>query len=271
MININTTIITVACDKDKKKGFSIKKEFYKDNCAEKKLVELMDEIAPEFSLAPNDLKRFLKKDLFGDEDVSVQMNIKNEKNKKYYAKYGELLLYALLTYTDSNAKRFKLKHRNVEGMDTFGCDACHFKIKDEGIELWLGEAKFYTSLNDALAEVKRRYCVDNPFESERVFLKNSLLSTLTKKERSLVEGALEDEKNFKNTFKVVPIFILYEEKSLDFLDEKSVEMKIKETFLHINTKRIIHKNLEFKFFLLPVKNISKLRDAIRRSSKYARV
>lgn len=94
-------------------------------------------------------------------DSSTATEMVQEAAKRVYAskkpksrgEFGELLLHAVLrSHFNSHFAASKIFYKSADNDTVKGYDCVHVVEGDDGLELWFGEAKFYTSASDAIRD-----------------------------------------------------------------------------------------------------------------------
>lgn len=75
-------------------------------------------------------------------------------NYENRGEFGELMLHAILRELfDTEPAVCKIFYKSAQNDTVKGFDAVHVRKGDDGVELWLGEVKFYNSVNSAINDV----------------------------------------------------------------------------------------------------------------------
>ena len=81
-------------------------------------------------------------------------NVYGTKKYKSRGEFGELILHALLeSYFGTTIAVAKLAFKTARNETVKGFDAVHILNTDSGLEIWFGEAKFYTDANAAIRDI----------------------------------------------------------------------------------------------------------------------
>lgn len=118
--------------------------------------QLVDHIAdyiPEFALTYSDLKSIDSKDI-RRMLRNASRNIYQSEKYKNRGEFGELLLHVVIRELYSTIPAIsKIYYKDGPNDTVKGFDAVHVIDKTDSLELWLGEAKFYSDINDAINDV----------------------------------------------------------------------------------------------------------------------
>ncbi|MBF0283821.1 MAG: DUF1837 domain-containing protein [Magnetococcales bacterium] len=135
-------------------------------------------------------------------------------DSKHRGEIGELILYAILrSYYKSLPLISKIYFKDAANDVVKGFDAVHVIEQNDKIELWLGEAKFYTdasgAINDAVKSVNDHLSTDY-LRKEFVFIKGKLVGdgTISTKLNKL----LSEKTSLDEVFPCIhiPVLIAYE-------------------------------------------------------------
>lgn len=211
------------------------------------------------------LKRALEESIKFNNDASL-------KTKKSYGLYGEILLYCfLMTYF--NTKPIIARgyfYSPTARSEIKGYDSYHLLEHDDCLELWFGEAKMYTSYDDALDSVlsnlkknlSDEYLNRNFIEISK---KDKYLSIKSAKIDAVInrwknEGVnLISEIKKQNMKLIYPILIITDQ-------TKEYDGAIKKFIEYINSyeQQQINLSIQFSLFFifLPLKTVSSVKERV---------
>ena len=211
------------------------------------------------------LKRALEESIKFNNDASL-------KTKKSYGLYGEILLYCfLMTYF--NTKPIIARgyfYSPTARSEIKGYDSYHLLEHDDCLELWFGEAKMYTSYDDALDSVlsnlkknlSDEYLNRNFIEISK---KDKYLSIKSAKIDAVInrwknEGVnLMSEIKKQNMKLIYPILIITDQ-------TKEYDGAIKKFIEYINSyeQQQINLSIQFSLFFifLPLKTVSSVKERV---------
>lgn len=117
------------------------------------LVDYLFEYLPEFALTYSEFEN-----LRGENVVAkmrqVAKSIYQSEKFKNRGEFGELLLHAIIRETYNTVPAIsKIYYKDAPNDTVKGFDAVHVVVTDEALELWLGEAKFYDNIYNAISDV----------------------------------------------------------------------------------------------------------------------
>jgi hypothetical protein len=108
---------------------------------------------PEFALSYSERKKI-------DDQTSVELLrcaaelVYTSKKFEKRGEFGELILHALIRdLFQSNPAISKIYYKDSHNSTVKGFDAVHIVVNKDSFELWLGEAKFYEDINDAIRAI----------------------------------------------------------------------------------------------------------------------
>ena len=203
-----------------------------------------------------------------------QEYLKQKKNKK--GDYGELLLFLILkVFYNTNRLVTKVKLRSSVKDQIKGFDCAHFALDGHGnISLWLGEVKFYKSFSNAVSDIvdeiathtREKYLKDefsilcpNIEFNENVEIPDDVIDFL--------DGTISlDDVNI-----VIPALVTYESavvrnhSSINEEFKLAIKHQFENKFQTINNKKIsVPQNIEVFFILLPLADISNIKDKLEK-------
>jgi hypothetical protein len=133
---------------------------------------------------------------------------------KARGEFGELILHALVRQVHkSNPAISKIYYKTAPNETVKGFDAVHVVGPPENMELWLGEAKFYSNISKAIADVVAEleaHCATDYLRTEFLLLAGKLDSELphAEKLRTLFSQNISLDRVF--TRLCIPVLLTYD-------------------------------------------------------------
>lgn len=180
---------------------------------------------------------------------------------KRRGEFGELLLHAALrNHFDSEAAVAKIFYKSGDNDTVKGFDCVHVVEGEDGLELWLGEAKFYTSAARALSAALTS--LEDLLETERF-----------KRELTIVRGAVDDSwpyaaafreltegKSLDEVFPIlrIPILLTYNSPAVRTHSgvtpeyEEELRVEIETVFTKFQEKSTVQKEIFVHLILVPL-------------------
>lgn len=142
------------------------------------------------------------------------------KTEKYglRGEFGEILLHiAIRQVYETIPAVSKIYYKSSVNETVKGFDAVHVVIKDNGIELWIGETKFYENLTKAIYDVSKEIIdhLDTDYlRSEFILIKNKIDSTWPEADK--LKKLLHENTSLDDVFKKVciPILLTYDSETV---------------------------------------------------------
>ena len=221
---------------------------------------------PEFALSESDLKsvppaeivRILRKALH---------QIYQTKKFTRRGELGELLLHAVLRTTRNSIPAIsKIFYKDGPNETVKGFDAVHVVEAGDGLELWLGEVKFYTDVGAAIRDVVKeleQHTSTDYLRSEFVAITNKIddrWKYASKLCRLLYPNVFLDEVFARAC---IPVLLTYDSETLAKHDSVCVDYEAafeKEVRGHHETfaAKNLPKEVRIELFLVPLRNKSDL-------------
>lgn len=141
------------------------------------IVELIFEALPDFALTENEKTSLSVTNITRKMKKAAKLVYASEKYSRR-GEFGEILLHIVLRdFYNTIPAISKLYYKDGANETVKGFDAVHIVPTDKGLELWLGEVKFYNDINKAIRDVipeiyahsKRDY-----LRSEFMFISNKI-------------------------------------------------------------------------------------------------
>lgn len=192
--------------------------------------------------------------------------------------FGELILHALLRETMSTEPAIsKIYFKDSVNNTVKGFDAVHVLDTQNGLELWLGEVKFYTKANkavdDVVAELKAHF-QDDYLKKEFMLITRKVDSnwSCSARLKKLLDPNITLDKVVKAI--VVPVLITYESPTTKSYTETCDEyIQALETELMKVHKSFASKNsvakVRVELFLFPMQSKKQLLDQLHKRLKAA--
>ena len=220
---------------------------------------LMDWL-PEFSLSYSERKSINDTNSVAQVRKAAQVVYDTDKYEKR-GEFGELLLHALMREAIGTQPAIsKIFFKDSINATVKGFDAVHVLDTPKGLELWLGEVKFYTSITKAIADVVpelEAHFKDDYLRKEFILVTNKLdpnwtftqdLTDLLHRNKSLDEVVSSI---------VVPVLLTYDSATSKSFTERSQQYKAAlEAELQANHTKFAAKNtvkkVRIELFLFPM-------------------
>lgn len=217
---------------------------------------------PEFCLTHSERKSISETNAVSQLRKAAQTVYDTDKYDRR-GEFGELILHALLRETRHTEPAIsKIYFKDSVNNTVKGFDAVHVLDTPAGLELWLGEVKFYTDINkaitDVLAELEAHF-QQNYLKKEFMLLTNKLDPNWSGTEK--LQRLLHPNTSLDTIVSVivVPVLLTYESATTQAFDKTSAEYR---TALEIELVKIHQKfkakntltNIRIELFLLPMFN-----------------
>lgn len=200
---------------------------------------------------------------------------------------GEIVLYGIMRRYYSAFKLVpKIFYKQNKNMYAQGFDSVHITLENEDILLWLGEAKLWKNIKDAMTnvyETLKEHLEKDFIKKELAFAYNNEDFKSLENEPSITKEHYFKLKDMLNTTKSIdnlkeylhiPILIIYECNITKNAKEKSEEYKeyvrnfiiekSKEFFNNLNEKITdYYKNISFHLILFPIHDIEEVRNKFK--------
>jgi hypothetical protein len=178
-----------------------------------RLAELMFNALPEFALSYSELQSLDPKNVVERLREALGTVYRTEKFKNR-GEFGELLLHLVITdYFKTIPAISKLYYKDSANTTVKGFDAVHVVVTAKGLELWLGETKFYKDIGDAIRDVvaELKAHTDLSFmRDELLFIQRKLDPSwpYTEKLKALTDKNIPIDKIFDSL--KIPVLLTYE-------------------------------------------------------------
>jgi len=233
------------------------------------MADYLFEWLPEFALKYTDIKNINSATAMRSLKRAAKIVYNTEKYQKR-GEFGELLLHALIRETfDSQPAISKIYYKSSVNETVKGFDAVHIVPSAAGIELWLGEVKFYKEITSAIQDVVKEINdhIDRDYLKDEFVLISSKIDDSWEHAgelKSLIAGRKSLDEVFKSV--CIPVLLTYESslvKSESSLTDEFKEKMNAELVHHhfIFTEKELP-DLKIHLFLVPLGEKQKLIDVL---------
>lgn len=185
--------------------------------------------------------------------------------------FGELILHALMRqHFGAEAVIAKLHYKTGRNDTVKGFDGVHMTVDDDGISLWLGEAKFYSDINSALRDALKS--IDEHLEAEYLRDEFMLISGKVDPEweyAEAFEALVSSERRLEDilTNLVIPIMLTYDSTAVashaDLTDAYSADLAAEaDNALQRLMEADLSQDVEVVLLLVPLRAKSELAKAL---------
>lgn len=215
---------------------------------------------PEFSLSYTERKSINDTNSVAQVRKAAQIVYDTDKYDKR-GEFGELLLHALMREAIGTEPAIsKIFFKDAVNSTVKGFDAVHVLDAPQGLELWIGEVKFYKSIAKAIADVipeLEAHFHDDYLRKEFILITGKLDPSWSGASR--VTDLLHRNRSLDDVVSsiVVPVLLTYDSATTKGFTEASDEYKAAlEAELQNNHKKFIAKNtlikVRIELFLFPM-------------------
>jgi hypothetical protein len=186
------------------------------------MADYLFEWLPEFALKYSDLEDFNSATGMRLIKRAAKTVYTTDKYKKR-GEFGELLLHAMIREVfDSQPAISKIYYKSSTNETVKGFDAVHVIESNDGLELWLGEVKFYKDIGNAIRDVAAELTA----HTDRDYLRDEFVLIDSKIDpwwehaqalRDLISKRTSLDVVFKRT--CIPVLLTYESKCIEEHDE----------------------------------------------------
>lgn len=193
--------------------------------------QLVDYI-PEFALTHSELERIDVRDMRRMLKNAASAIYQSDKYKNR-GEFGELILHVVIREIYNTIPAIsKIYYKDGPNDTVKGFDAVHIVNKENGLELWLGEVKFYKEINQAINDV-----VTEIFEHiKRDYLRNEFIAIKNKIDKKWphaekLEMLLDPNTSLDAVFNqaCIPVLLTYDSSVLAKYEESSAEYLVEIT------------------------------------------
>ena len=181
------------------------------------LADHVIEWLPEFALNHSDLQEIGFSNAVRMTKKAAKIVYQTEKYGKR-GEFGELLLHIVIRQIyDTIPAVSKIYYKSSTNKTVEGFDAVHVVRTPNGLELWIGETKFYSDLNRAINDVSKEiiaHLKTNYLRSEFLLIKNKIDPNWP--EAKALTTLLDDTTSLDDVFKraCIPILLTYDSKTV---------------------------------------------------------
>ncbi len=234
------------------------------------LVDHLMEWLPDFCLTYGELERI---------DAGSMVSLMREAVRKLYTsgkfqnrgEFGELILHAAIRQVFGSLPAIsKIYYESATNNTAKGFDAVHVVANDDGIELWLGEAKFYNEITGAIRDVVEElhhHVEKNYLKDEFLLIKGKIDDKWPYAEQ--LKRLLDPNVSLDDVFKqvVIPVLLTYDSKVVQLFSECSEEYKKAfEEEVAANYQKFADKKLPsdvvINLFLVPLESKKQLNEKL---------
>lgn len=217
---------------------------------------------PEFALSANELRNMNPGNtvsLLRRAAKSVYTTNKFQRR----GEFGELLLHIAIRQVFGSVPAIsKIYYKSANNETVKGFDAVHVVETDDGLELWLGEAKFYADIGDAISaavEEIEEHTERDYLRNEFLFIDNKIDANWEHADelRSLISGNTSIDEIFRRV--CIPVLLTYDSETVsnftDICDEycEAFESEVREHHQSF-CSNALPPELRFHLFLLPIES-----------------
>lgn len=241
--------------------------FERKSWRKEQLVNHLMDYIPEFALTHSELESIDARDI-RRMLRSAAMAIYNSEKYQNRGEFGELLLHVVIRELYNTIPAIsKIYYKDSPNDTVKGFDAVHVVCHDDELELWLGEAKFYSEINQAINDVVKEILE----HIQTDYLRNEFLAITNKIDdkwpyASKLRLLLDPNTSLDTVFDraCIPVLLTYDSSVIARYDNSCEEYKaeITEEFNHLY-ERFVEKisdrvPLTVHLFLLPLKTKAEL-------------
>ena len=196
------------------------------------LVDYLVDYIPEFALTHSELERIDVRDMRRMLKNAASAIYQSSKYKNR-GEFGELILHVVIREIYNTIPAIsKIYYKDGPNDTVKGFDAVHIVNKENGLELWLGEVKFYKEINQAINDV-----VTEIFEHiKRDYLRNEFIAIKNKIDKKWphaekLEMLLDPNTSLDAVFNqaCIPVLLTYDSSVLAKYEESSAEYLVEIT------------------------------------------
>lgn len=227
---------------------------------------------PEFCLSYSELKSINDTNAVGQLRKAAQTVYDTEKYDRR-GEFGELLLHALLREIVCTVPAIsKIYFKDSANNTVKGFDAVHALSTPAGLELWLGEVKFYVDINKAIDDVTKElveHFADDYLKKEFALITRKLDDSW--KESEQLKKMLHPNVSLDKVVSaiVVPVLLTYESKTTQAFKKSCDEYasKLRDEFVAIHAKfkgKSPATKIRIELFLFPMDSKRALLDQLHK-------
>jgi Cap4 SAVED domain len=243
------------------------------------LADHVMEWLPEFALNYSELSEIGHKNAVRMAKKAAKIVYQTEKYGSR-GEFGEILLHiAIRQIYQTIPAVSKIYYKSAVNETVKGFDAVHVVKKDDGLELWIGETKFYQDVTKAIYDVSKEiveHLETDYLKSEFILIKNKIDPLWP--ESSLLKELLAENISLDKVFKraCIPILLTYESaviKGSSKTDQEYTDnIRNEISKAYVNMREKLKKGYEARFkevlpltvhvILIPLKEKKTLIDAL---------
>jgi ribosome-associated translation inhibitor RaiA len=251
-------------------------DYEKTKYRQSDLVKLIRDTVLFFALTPEELSKINAETTHKFQKRAWKRISDRPKEKK--GDYGELLLFLILeVFYPARKLVTKVRLRSSMGDEIKGFDCAHFSIdENDGICLWLGEAKFHqsfsTAINKAVTSLNEHLSGKTLKDEISILEGNNTEideATREKIENYLNSGISLDKMNFK-----IPTLLTFDSNVIKSHKEvckkfiEDLEIELQSKYLTIDKSSIsLSPNVELQFILFPLETIAAIKEELENIEK----
>jgi hypothetical protein len=230
---------------------------------------------PEFSLKYSEIKNLRSENAVRLIRQAAR-NIYESENYKSRGEFGEILLHILIRQTKQTMPAIsKIYFKDARNDTVKGFDCVHVVANDTKFELWLGEVKFYSDINQAIYDV----CEELEKHTQTDYLRNEFSAIINKIDEKWshadrLKKLLDENTSLDEIFDsaCIPVLLTYDSKVIASFDkvcmeyEDAFKAEVEEKYQKFTAKLgqlpiIVH------LFLLPLDKKKELNNVLNESLK----
>ena len=243
------------------------------------LADHIMEWLPEFALNYSELKEISHHNALRMTKKAAKIVYQTEKYG-LRGEYGEILLHIAIRQVYKTIPAVsKIYYKSAVNETVKGFDAVHVVKKDDGLELWVGETKFYTNVTNAIYDVAKEivdHLETDYLKSEFILIKNKIDPCWP--ESDALQKLLHENTSLDDVFQrvCIPILLTYDSPVVkgSVIDNDEYRHKVRdETLTAFNSMRAkLEKGYKDRFaqefplivhvILIPLRSKKKLIDSL---------
>jgi hypothetical protein len=221
---------------------------------------------PEFALSYSERQKFNDRTAVELLQRAAEL-VYTTKKFENRGEFGELILHSLIReFFQSNPAISKIYYKDSHNSTVKGFDAVHIVQAKESFELWLGEAKFYENINDAIGAIVgelKKHSDAQYLRGEFALITNKIDDSWEHAER--LKLLLHDDVSLDRIFDrvCIPVLLTYESETVQNYEDLKSEYKsqlLEEILKHYEkfSKSDLPKELKIHLILFPLKSKDEL-------------
>jgi hypothetical protein len=188
--------------------------------------------------------------------------------------FGELLLHASIRQVFNTIPAIsKIYYKDSSNDTVKGFDAVHVVLTDTSVELWLGEAKFYTNIDEAINDV----IIELEKHTQRDYLRGEFALITNKIEdswphASKLKKLIDPNTSLDDIFECIciPVLLTYDSKTVKSYIAKTSDYveafraEVRHYYDKFVLKNKVPQRLKIHLFLVPLKEKKSLQDELHK-------